>query len=158
MCIRDRTVVSNARGEFALVWTPRHPGPLSVRRLDRRGHFTGSAFEVNPDRRTWQILPSAALDDQGRLAVAWEQWDDETPCSTDRWSYLTARLRVFDRENRPLGPPLALGCGYGVGAPKVHFSSHGVLVAAWEDGFKSETLGDRVWVRRFAVEGQWTSR
>ncbi len=40
----------------------------------------------------------------------------------------------------------------GVGWPKVHFSGDGVLLAAWGDEFKSETLGDRVWVRRFAVD------
>ena len=146
------TVASNASGDFALVWGSRlHGERLRAHRADRTGRLVGDSFEVNPDRRYWHMLPSASMDERGRLLVAWEQWDDEAPCRNDRWSYLTLRLRAFDRSNRPLGPAMVLACGWQADSPKVHFSGNGVFLAAWSDFGRAEQLGDRVWVQRFSL-------
>jgi hypothetical protein len=142
-------VAGNASGQFMVAWSSAGQDGDSwgiyAQRFDASGAPLQSEFRVNSTTLFSQNHPAVAMDADGRVVVAWEQF------LGDSLDYGVLAQR-YAADGQPQGPNFVVNAyapGHQVD-PSVAFTTAGEFVIVWKSD-TSDGSGDGVVARRFAA-------
>jgi hypothetical protein len=139
-------VAMAASGQFVVAWQRFDDDQrfdVFARSFDASGTANSEEIQVNTNVAGFQILPSVAMQDDGRFLVAWEDWHVESWSDAPRGQY-------FDRSGTRLGGEIEI-------APRgrdvdVSTNGAGLYVVAWEGN--TSAAGSFIAARRFPAPPQ----